>query len=317
MEGKQRKRIRMGGPTLGLISVLIMIPCLVRGQGTTEYRPATWNYPGARSAGLGDAVSSDTYDIEGMYQNPAVLSFLRNPSLMLDFRHDWYNKIIEENLVVPILAGHSPSFGLGIGAENSGAMSRNRVLFFKQLDINAACSFKLSGLAPDLSVGILGEFRIGRDDSVTRSAARFSLGLLYAPDTGPSYSVVYRGLGKTIGYRSVPGVGGNSTTGRLEESPRSLEIGSTMRFPELSRSPIVTISVAGERDFISSVFRLKGGIEATFFKLLSLRLGYQRAEIAQLRCGAGLTVGSFSIDYALMPSELAGQFDEITVKVAF
>ena len=317
MEGKRRKRILQGGPALGVIAgLIVLVHSVSEGQGTTEYKPATWNFPGARSAALGNAASSDPYDIEGMYQNPAVLSFLRNPSGVLDYRHDWSNRVSQENTAVPILAGHKTSFGVGIGVENSGKLTRNEALSFTQLDIDAACAFRFPGAESDVSLGILCEFRAGRDDSLSHTAAQFSVGLLYAPAAGPSYSIVYRGLGKTIAYSSASGAGGNSTRGRLEESPRSLEIGSTMRFPDLYRTPLLTFSVAGERDFISRIFRLKGGMEMTFFKMLNLRMGYAKAETAQLSCGAGFSIALFSLDYAIMPSVQSGQFNEVTLKVA-
>jgi hypothetical protein len=251
-----------------------------------------------------------------MYQNPAALSFLRSPGIMLDYRHDWTDKVFQENVGVPVFSGRATSFGLGVGAENSGKLTGNRVLNFTQLDLYGALSFKLPGMSPGLSVGILGDLRAGRDDSVSRATGQFSIGVMFAPTGGPDYSIVYRGLGQTIGYASSPVTGRDVTRGTIVESPRSLEIGSTMRYPESNRIPIMTLSVAGERDFISKVFRVKGGVEATLFSMLNLRLGYVKAETSQLRFGLGFTASWFSIDYAAMPSDQAGQFDEITLRFA-
>ena len=317
MNGKPLKRIRQWGPALGVVfALMIVTPAFSEAQGTTVFLPETWIFPGARGAGLGDAISSDTHDIESMYRNPAVLSFLHSPGIMLDYRHDWTNKVFQENMGVPVISGRATSLGLGIGAENSGKLTRNRVLNFTQLDLYGALSFKLTGVSPGLSVGILGDLRAGRDDSVSRATGQFSIGVLFAPVGGPDYSIVYRGLGQTIGYASSPVAGRDVTRGNIVESPRSLEIGSTMRYPESNKIPVMTLSVAGERDFISKVFRVKGGLEATFFSMLNLRLGYIKAETSQLRCGLGFTASWFSMDYAVMPSDQDGQFDEITLKFA-
>jgi|GEM_PF-3500438 len=317
MNGRRLTGMLKRGPVLGLVcACMTVIPSLSQAQEMTVYRPETWVFPGARSAGLADAISSDTHDIESMYQNPAALSFLRNPGIMMDYRHDWTDKVIQENVAVPVISGRATSLGLGIGAENSGKLTRNRVLNFTQLDLYSALSFKLPGLSPGLSVGILGDLRAGRDDSVSRATGQFSIGVMFAPVGGPDYSIVYRGLGQTIGYSSTPVSGRNVTRGDILESPRSLEIGSTMRYPGSNKIPIMTLSVAGERDFLAKVFRLKGGMEAAFFSMLYVRLGYVRAETSQLRFGLGFTTPWFSLDYAVMPSDQAVQFDEITLRVA-
>ncbi len=308
--------IRWGGRGVLCAAALLLFRQVSDSQSSAEYRPVTADFPGARSAGLGDAIGSDPFDIEGMYQNPAVLSFLRNPGLFLDQRHDRSNQVFEQNAALPLFEGRNPSFGLGVGIESAGRLTKSSALRFTQLDVNAAGSYRLTGVAPDLSLGVLCEIRSGRDDSISLAAAECAVGLMYAPTVGPGYSVVYRGIGKTIAYASAPGPGGNVTHGQVVESPGSLEMGSTFRFPEMYNSPFLLITVAGERDFVSKEFRLKGGIEATLVKMVSLRLGYVRAETSQLRCGVGISIARFSIDYAIMPSQQSGIFDEFALKIA-
>jgi len=48
--------------------------------------------------------------------------------------------------------------------------------------------------------------------------------------------------------------------------------------------------------------------------ILSLRAGYVNAEVREFRVGAGLAFGRVIVDYALMPREDAGRFDEVTLK---
>lgn len=224
--------MRCGG-RIPLCAVLfVLLHQVSECQPAAEYRPVTGNFPGARGVALGDAIGSDPFDVEGMYQNPAVLSFLRNPGALLGQRHDRSNQVFEQNAAIPLFEGRNPSFGLGLGVESAGRLTKGAGLSFTQLDVNAAGSYRLAGVAPDLSLGVLCEIRSGRDDSVSLTAAEFTVGLMYAPDVGPGYSVVYRGIGKTVGYASFQAPGGYVTHGQIGESPGSLEIGSTFRFPK-------------------------------------------------------------------------------------
>jgi hypothetical protein len=251
-----------------------------------------------------------------MYQNPAVLSFMRTPGVLLNQRYSQFERVFQENIAARIFANRVHAFGLGMGVEHSGKLWKNTLFNFLQFDVDAAYSFKIPEMTQNLSFGILGDFRMGKDDSLASSAAQVSVGLFYAPATGPSYSLIYRGLGKTITYTSTRFSGQTVTSSQIEDSPRSIEIGSTMKFPDSGR-PYLIISVAGERDLISKEFRVKGGIETIVLNTLSLRVGYVKAEAPQLRYGAALSISRFSLEYATMPWEQPGWITDFTLKFAF
>ena len=287
------------------------------GEVPAVYQPQIQKFLGARGTALGDAIGSDEYDIEAMYQNPATLTFLRNSSLVVDQRHDYDNHVFGENIAARVFSNRFNAVGIGLGVEHAGKLSKGGLFNFMQEDLDVGYAFRLAGLSSSLSLGVLGNFRLGKDDSASRSAAQFSFGLMYSPSPGTSYSVILRGFGTDIAYSSLPVNGENMTRGALSQIQKSLEVGSTMRYPSEGTSPYLTISIAGEKDFVTKVLRVRGGVEAILMGMLSLRLGYVNAEVRQLRYGAGIAVGRLAFDYAVMPTIGAGRFDELTLKVVF
>jgi hypothetical protein len=291
-----------------------MVPVLSRGQSPAVLEFPAQKYLGARGMALGDAIGSDEYDIEAMYQNPATLTFLRAPGIMIDQRHDFSNQIFRENIAGRVFANRLQAVGLGFGVENAGKLTKNGPFNFLQYDLDAGYSFRLTALSPSLSIGVLGNLRMGKDDSASHSAARFSLGIMYSPAPGTSYSVIVRGMGTDLSYTAGDQSGVPVTRGEVIHVPRSLEIGSTMRYPAMSGLPYITLSIAGEKEFVSRVLRIRGGFEAIFLNVVSLRIGYVSAEARQFRYGMGILISRLSFDYAIMPTAGAGRFDELTLK---
>lgn len=297
-----------------LVAVTLIAARGAHGQLRSEYL-APEKYLGARGTSLGDATGSDEYDIESMYRNPATLAYLRNTNVLVDQRHDYINHVFNENIAGRIFATHTMALGLGAGIESAGRFATADPYKFMQYDLDAAYAFRVPSVSSDLSLGLLGNFRLGQDDSLTRKAAQFSAGLMYSPTPGTSYAVIYRGLGTSIGYTSTATGDGEFTRGEIQHPARSLEIGSTMRYPGMSSLPFLTISISGEKDFTSRVVRIRGGVELVIRDMLYLRLGYLNAEVWQVRYGIGLTIAGLTFDYAIMPLVGAGRFDEMTLKV--
>ena len=292
----------------------LCIPGLSRGQSSVVLEPAAQKFLGARGMALGDAIGSDESDIEAMYQNPGTLSFLRAPGVMIDERHDYENQVFRENFAGRLFANRLQAVGIGLGVETAGKLTKNGPFNFEQYDLDAGYSIRITPLSPSLSLGLLGNFRMGKDDSASHSAARFSLGLLYTPAPGTSYSVILRGMGTDLSYTADNSSGSWITRGEAVHPSRSLEIGSTMRYPAMSGIPYITLSIAGEKDFVTRVLRIRGGFEAIVMDIVSFRVGYVNAEIRQFRFGAGLAISRLSFDYAIMPVTGAGRFDEVTLK---
>jgi len=251
-----------------------------------------------------------------MYLNPATLSFLANGDVMADHRYEYNNKVFQENIAARVYDGRAQAIGLGVGIVQCGTLTNHTPFRFSEFDVDAGYSLRILSFTPDVSLGVLGNFRFSSVESHSVSAAQFSIGLLYSPSAGTSYSVVYRGIGHSVLYTVAPDAPASTTLNQQDDVPRSLEIGSTMRFPAESREPFINLSVAGERDYVTKTLRVKGGIEAVIMSQFCLRLGYVNAEVRELRYGAGFSIGILTIDYAAMPWERAGKFNEVTLKIA-
>lgn len=251
-----------------------------------------------------------------MYQNPAALSFLRTAVVMFDHRQEIDNRVLGENIAGRLFAGRFGALGLGVGVKHGGKLTKSGPFNFLQTDLDAGYSYRLTGVSTDLSVGVLGNFRIGKDDSASRSAARFSLGLLYAPSPATSYSVIYRGLGTDISYVAGDLSGVRYTTGSVDRLERSLEIGSTLRYPATSGPPVMTISIAGEKDLVQRALRIRGGLEVIVAGIVGLRVGYVNGVVREFRYGAGVSIARLKLDFAAMPVAGAGRFGEFTLKFA-
>jgi len=299
---------------VGWLLAALAAPRVCRGQSEVAVQSAVQKYIGARGMALGDAIGSDGQDIESMYQNPATLSFLRGANVMIDQGVGIVNQVFQENIAGRLYAGDLGALGLGIGVEHSGKFTRNSPLNFLQSDLDVGYSFRVTSVSTDLSLGILGNFRVAKDDSASRSAARFSLGLMYSPSAGTSYSVIYRGLGTDISYSAYDLAGARITQMGLDRLPRSLEIGSTLRYPSLSGPPFLTMSISGEKDFLEQVVRLRGGLELILANIVSLRVGYVSARVSEFRYGVGLSIAGLKLDVGAMPLSGPGRGEEATLK---
>jgi len=284
-------------------------------RGQSLYEPPVQKYLGARGMALGDAIGSDEFDIESMYRNPATLAYLRHANVVADQRHDYAGGVFSENIAGRVFASRTMAVGLGAGMESAGKFTTAGPYKFTQYDLDAAWAFRVPSVSSDLSLGLLGNFRLAQDDSLSRRAAQFAAGLMYSPTPGTSYSVIYRGLGTGVDYTAEEAGTAQVTRGGIRHPPRSLEIGSTMRYPSTSAIPFLTISISGEKDFATRLVRLRGGAEVVIADVLSLRLGYLNAEVWQVRYGIGLSIAGVTFDYAIMPLVGAGKFDEMTLKI--
>ena len=299
-----------------LAVVAVAAPYVCRGQTEVAFQPAAQKYIGARGMSLGNAIGSDGEDIESMYQNPATLSFLRSANVMIDHRQGLGNQIFQENIAGRLFTGRFGALGLGIGVEHSGKFTQSGPFKFLQSDLDVGYSFRVMSVSTDLSVGMLGNFRTEKDDSASRSAARFSVGLMYSPSAGTSYSVIYRGLGSDISYSARDLAGSRFTQGGVDRLARSLEIGSTLRYPSLTGPPFLTASIAGEKDFVERIVRVRGGLEVILANIVSLRVGYVGALVGEFRYGIGLSIAGLKFDFGAMPLLGSGRYEELTLKFA-
>ena len=286
------------------------------GRAQVEYHPPDQKYIGARGAALGDAIASDEYNIESMYRNPATLASLRRAEAVADQRHDYAEGVFGDDIAARVFASRAMALGIGLGATHAGKLTHGGAFRFTEYDLDAGYAYRFPAASTNFSIGVLGNLRTARDDSASRSAGQVSLGLLYSPAAGTSYSLVYRGLGTGLSYAADPAAPGPVTSARVDHFAKSLEVGSTMRYPASSTVPFITISIAGEKDLETRFLRLRGGAEYTLAGILSFRLGYVNAEVWQVRYGLGLSLPWLSVDYAVMPVASAGKFDEITLRIA-
>lgn len=310
-------RVRSAGHFF-IVVLALAVSSGARGQQLVEvYSTPPDKAIGARSAALADAIASDSYDIEAMYRNPAALSFLQTPGVLVDHRHDWTNKVFQENIAARLFTSRLVALGIGAGIAGNNLFSSPRQLSFVQYDLDVAASIRPFSSIPGMSIGVLSNLRSGKADIGSASAAQIDIGIIYSPMIGTTYSFVYRGIGGTVGYYSTDGPAGSPSGARFEQTNRSLELASTLKFPSESRTPFLTFSAAAMRDYSSGNVIIRGGAEATVWDILSLRVGYVNADVKQLRAGGGISLSGFALDYAIMPRTSGDRYDEFTLKIAF
>ncbi len=267
---------------------------VARGQGGSLEFPA-----GARNASLMNANIAEASDISTMFENPAPLAFIENPSLMLNHSQGSSLSGMQENVAFPLLVHAPVVMALAVDALHLGYVgnSPNTTRWLEYgYDLAVAGT-----VTSTVSVGALGSVQreaVGWDSQSW--GTYYSIGADYAPTPDISYAIVFHGTGRAPLYSPI-----GSGAGILMGIPGNrLEIGGTMIFPSSAslRSPIVLLSFANEKVFGVKGLYYKGGIELRPWDFLSLRFGYLAGPLLYSDSyGAGITLNAFSLQYAVCP----------------
>jgi hypothetical protein len=311
------------------LGAFLLFPGIGYGQfistDTTEYR--FW-YSGfnARSSAMADANVAEPSDLHGLYSNPATLAFSdHGPNLTNNSLYNAAREVLLENITASL--SHTKNYRLVGGITFHSTLMNNRALpslnrmQFSQLDLSLGYAWLLS---PSLSAGIAVNSLFGKTPNSRIWTYNASFGLLYAPSSQISYGIVYKGAGMHNGWLGSEPVYrfGNSgeTTVYSMQAPHRLELGMSLRFPSLDRSPDFILSFANEKIFGVAGLLYKGGIEIYVQDFMALRGGYFWSPFSSgTRTGVGFFFDGVTLDYAFAPTsfDLNGRTHQLSLSFNF
>ena len=270
------------------------------------------SYLGARNVALGSANVSESRDISSMFENPAAVTFLEAPSVMLNHVQGDSSEM-QENLSFPVLYDNSDMLAVGTELYTIGELSKSNYAKRYEVGYDLAFGRKLSSV---FGLGGSFSFRHGvASNNMQTNAASYTLGVEYAPSADVNYGLTLGGIGTGADFvTTVAGV-----TPIQSELSKVLEVGALMRFPSSSslRPPFLVLALASQKEFGSPGATYRGGIEYYPVNFLALRLGYVAGQTRpEQRFGIGFRDRSFSVDLAAFPHWSNGSrvfFEELSV----
>ena len=268
---------------------------------------------GARSNALANTVVSDSYSLEGVYTNPAAYLFSEdNTTLTTNMFYNTRYNVMVENITGVILRNQEHLLVAGATMQHSGPeqympTTAQVPVSLNQFGLSLHYARKI-GTALSFGTGISGTAGRSSDGSEDW-ALTTDFGLLYAPSPSVSYAIAYRGPGdllNTLGNRLVYSYDDNSQDNGtqaagliVEPMPHQLEIGTTFRFPTISRTPSFKLSFANKKVFNKPGLLYKAGLELYPLDIIVLRGGYfYHPTVNGGRLGLGLLLGNFTLDYS-------------------
>jgi len=265
---------------------------------------------GARTASLGGAGVGEAYDANSLYWNPAALSFVQRPTLMLSSIIGWNRETLDNTLSSPpIYIGDKQVIALGITGSYYGKTWLRP--FFSYQGIDLGYSIKLH---ETFSLGLTLNLRYGSSTQSALWATSGVLGGFYSPSPGISYGIVFDGIGLGVLYKNID----YKNSVKYERLKQNLRIGTAFKFPSVYRPPYITISLESEKIIGQRKMVYQGGIETYPLSFLSLRCGLIASSNATAgTVGVGFKVNWFVIDYALSPNSAIQQFHQISFSYNF
>lgn len=273
-------------------------------------------YVGARNIAFGNSDIGGIHDMSSMYENPAAIAFLENPSVVLNHIQGEDNEM-QENIAFPLLYSRYQMLAFGAEFYSLGELTTSK--YTKRYAVGYDFVFA-SKINPTMSLGGRVSLRRGFVAHMTNAtAASYAFGFEYSPDRENSYGLTFGGLGTGIGFPT----GYTVVTPIQTVLPRVLQVGATLRLPgEQTLQPVdVVLALAAEKVFGTSGVDYMGGIEYYPVHFLALRFGYVSGPVMSGgRYGLGLRVGAFHLDAAVYPLKEGGSavlFKQISVSMEF
>lgn len=268
-----------------------------------------------RSLSLGDATVADVYGRGGIGVNPALFGLYENKAIFrLSANHNWGSSQLQSYFSLPVMQIGGHNFTARAGYINYGfdfdrsSITGEAVLPESDIEIyhaDVAYAYAIDDL---FSVGLIQSISIAdnsRQQYLTYSA---DIGIVYVPDGPVTYGMVFRGLGyETIYHINDSG----NTVLEIDMMRQSLELGATLHYPIESRN-LISISFANEKRFGEEGIWYKAGFELLPTTALSLRSGFIFHLVDETvfipRFGLGLNAQALSLDYAISPKNVAGEY---------
>jgi hypothetical protein len=265
--------------------------------------PRVYKYS-TRTTALGDATVADPHDLSVININPAGLSFVRDIKVaQFNLHQNWNNNLMYENFSFPVFKMYNHTIAAQFTMHQRGFQSTNILgsspfpqpqITMYQLDV--VYSFSIGNV---LSLGVLNNFTLAKNQIAQYWTYYPTLGLMYAPTQSISYGIAFRGLGRSIVYQFP---GNDITTLGSQDLRESLEIGATLYFPVDTDRTFLSISMANEKRFGEKGMWYKAGMELTSIPHIALRSGlivHPEDNLYAPRFGIGIDSNVIEVDYSI------------------
>jgi hypothetical protein len=265
---------------------------------------------GARTAALGGAAVGEAYDANSLFWNPAALSFIQKPTIMLSSIFGWNRETLDNTLSLPpFYIGNKQVVAFGITGSYYGKSWSQPFFSYQGLDFGY--SIKLNEA---FSLGFRLNLRYGKATTSGLWATSGTIGGFYSPSPGISYGVVFDGIGSGILYK----YSNNISSLAYEHLKQNLRFGTAFKFPSIYRPPFITISLESEKIMGEKKLIYEGGVETYPFYFLSLRTGLiTNTNATGGTLGVGFIFNRVTIDYALSRNSTIQQFHQISFSYNF
>ncbi|MDE3057009.1 MAG: hypothetical protein KGJ59_03520 [Bacteroidota bacterium] len=290
------------------MSIAIVHFAVAQYSGDPEGR---WFSYGARASAFAGAYATQIQDVSSMYWNPATIAYLDGNSVLWDYFQEWHGKMKSELLAMPFTVGMGNAVAFGINATQIQLSDE----FGKHTGSMYGFDFaSATELTSTFSLGIRGTAQYGTAGNEQLWTGSSAIGILYAPGPEVGYGMVLSGLGGEVQYS----IDNGALVLKHQTTPRNLQLGLAMRFPSSKLERTVTISLANDKTFGTKGIRYNGAIEWLATRFLALRTGYVVSPTyAGAKYGIGIHTAGMLLDYAISPSTLTDQFQEITMSIQF
>lgn len=293
------------------VVMLCLIPTALSLSQTITRFQDPFGGVGARATALGDAYTSQAFDVGSMYWNPATLAFLTQSSLLVDYSRGPEGASSSQVVALPISVDEHITMGLGVQMvrNNANAFADNVVEFPREygFDLGSAVT-----VAQGLSLGLRLGFRYGQAVHSDVYTGFSTVGIDYAPDPSISYAFVYNGLPLGLRVKDY----NPDFPMDLERLPRSFEIGVTMHYPSSRLNQLINISVANEKVVGTPGLFYMAGMEVLPLQFLGLRVGYVTGPgTSQIRYGLGIGGSEIQVAYAAIPSPYHAPLHQLSILI--
>lgn len=269
------------------------------------------NSSSARDVALGNATGSDISNYSSSLLNPASLSFSERNTVTYNNRHSWTNNIFTFELGYQNVGKRNSSFAFDIQYLGNGLNEFNYLgdaeIFqpsLKRIQLSLSYSYSFS---PVFSVGASGRGFTAWNEYYALEHGNIDFGAIYSPSDLLSYSLVFRGVGYSLGYNRL---GNGRTTLVNINMEESIEYGASLNFPEKGERRILTLYASTEAKIKVEEIYYRLASEFIINKVVALRAGYingvenyrEGLEESGFSTGIGFNFAGFSVNYSLMPS---------------
>lgn len=264
----------------------------------------------ARAMAMGNASVALADGSASLFSNPAGLAFMRQTELGIH-HNTWLLDSYQETLVFGANLGSWGGLGLGASYLDFGSFevrdASGRLTGSQSAFRPAAQAGWGKELLEGLSLGLAAKGQMTNLGEATYSGFSGDIGLMWRPLSFLDLAAAYTNLGTQIaGYSQAS----------------SVNLGACITAP-FTRDNQMIFSVAGGME-PQGVSRVNFGAEEKMFSMLALRAGYmldlvdaQLGGLNSFTVGAGFSIQSMNLDYALLPFGDLGYSHRVSLSYAF